>query len=191
MISTNQIVFSREIEGIGTMSIRPIQLDSDIDKLFSWVTKPYAKYWGMLGQTRDEVKQSYQEIEENNHHHTYIGLLNDTPIFLMERYKASEDIIAAHYEALDNDYGMHILVAPVEKRIPKFTWEVFRTVMEYFFSLSIVNRVVVEPDKNNDKIHLLNKKAGFVYQKEIELPHKVASLAFCTKKLYQEAIKKI
>lgn len=191
MISTNQIVFSREIGGIGTMSIRPIQLDSDIDTLFSWVTKPYAKYWGMLEQTRDEVKQSYQEIEENNHHHTYIGLLNDTPIFLMERYKASEDIIAAHYEALDNDYGMHILVAPVEKRIPKFTWEVFRTVMEYFFSLSFVNRVVVEPDKNNDKIHLLNKKAGFVYQKEIELPHKVASLAFCNKKLYQEAIKKI
>ncbi|CAL2077816.1 GNAT family N-acetyltransferase [Tenacibaculum sp. 190524A05c] len=191
MISTNQIVFSREIEGIGTMSIRPIQLDSDIDTLFSWVTKPYAKYWGMLGQTRDEVKQSYQEIEDNNHHHTYIGLLNDTPIFLMERYKASEDIISSHYEALDNDYGMHILVAPVEKRIPKFTWEVFRTVMEYFFSLSFVNRVVVEPDKNNDKIHLLNKKAGFVYQKEIELPHKVASLAFCTKKLYQEAIKKI
>lgn len=191
MISTNQIVFSREIEGIGSISIRPIQLDSDIDTLFSWVTKPYAKYWGMLGQTIDEVKQSYQEIEENNHHHTYIGLLNDTPIFLMERYKASEDIISSHYEALDDDYGMHILVAPVEKRIPKFTWEVFRTVMEYFFSLSFVNRVVVEPDKNNDKIHLLNKKAGFVYQKEIELPHKVASLAFCTKKLYQEAIKKI
>ncbi|CAL2085031.1 GNAT family N-acetyltransferase [Tenacibaculum sp. 190524A05c] len=191
MISTNRIVFSREIEGIGTMSIRPIQLDSDIDTLFSWVTKPYAKYWGMLGQTRDEVKQSYQEIEDNNHHHTYIGLLNDTPIFLMERYKASEDIIASHYAALDNDYGMHILVAPVEKRIPKFTWEVFRTVMEYFFSLSFVNRVVVEPDKNNDKIHLLNKKAGFVYHKEIELPHKVASLAFCTEKLYQEAIKKI
>ncbi|TCI90378.1 GNAT family N-acetyltransferase [Tenacibaculum sp. M341] len=181
MISTTKTVFSRNIEGLGEISIRPIHLASDIETLYSWVTKPYAKYWGMLDQTKEEVKAAYQEIEEDPNHHTYIGELNGNPIFLMERYKASEDVIAEHYEALDDDYGMHILVAPAEKRIPQFTWHVFSTVMHYFFSLDFVNRVVVEPDKNNEKIHVLNKKAGFVYQKEIELPHKTASLAFCTR----------
>ena len=104
----------------------------------------------------------------------------------MERYKASEDVIAKHYDALENDYGMHILVAPAEKKIPQFTWHVFSTVMTYFFSLPFVNRVVVEPDMNNEKIHVLNKKAGFEYQKNITLSHKVASLAFCTKEAFEK-----
>ena len=181
MVSTKEIVFTKEIKGLGVMSIRPFDIEADINLLYDWVTKPYAKYWGMLDKTIEEVKAEYQEIEDSLHHHTFIGMLNDEPVFLMERYKASEDIIAKHYEALDDDYGMHILVAPVEKRIPQFTWHVFSTVMHYFFSLPFVNRVVVEPDKNNEKIHVLNKKAGFVYQKDIELPHKTASLAFCTR----------
>ncbi|WP_442267595.1 GNAT family N-acetyltransferase [Tenacibaculum sp. ZS6-P6] len=191
MISTTTVIFSKDIPDVGKMSIRPINLEEDINFLYEWVTKPYAKYWGMLGQTLAEIKQAYQEIEENKNHHTFIGLLNEVPIFLMERYKASEDEISNHYNALLDDYGMHILVAPVEKRIPQFTWHVFSTVMEYFFSLPFVERVVVEPDKNNEKIHVLNKKAGFIYEKDIELSHKIASLAFCTRESFQKAINKI
>ncbi|WP_299680570.1 GNAT family N-acetyltransferase [uncultured Tenacibaculum sp.] len=191
MISTDTVIFSKDIPDVGKMSIRPINLEEDINFLHHWVTQPYAKYWGMLGQTIEEVKEAYQEIEDNANHHTFIGLLNNVPVFLMERYKAQEDEIAAHYNALPNDYGMHILVAPVEKRIPQFTWYVFSTIMEYFFSLPFVKRVVVEPDKNNEKIHVLNKKAGFIYDKDIELSHKIASLAFCTKESFQEAINKI
>ncbi len=181
MISTSEAVFKKEIIGLGEISIRPIELKNDINTLYSWVKKPYAKYWGMLEQSKEEAFKAYQELEENPHHHTYIGMLNDEPIFLMERYKASEDVIAKHYNALENDYGMHILVAPAEKKISQFTWHVFSTIMEYFFSLSFVNRVVVEPDMNNEKIHVLNKKAGFIYDKNITLEDKIASLAFCTR----------
>ncbi|WP_218134024.1 GNAT family N-acetyltransferase [Tenacibaculum sp. MAR_2009_124] len=186
-----QQIFSKEIEGVGRIVLRPIHLKDDIDILYSWVKQPYAKYWGMLDFSKEQVYNSYDEIEKNPHHHTYIGMLNDRPIFLMERYKASEDIIAKHYDFKLNDYGMHILVAPVEKRIPQFTWCVFSTIMDYFFSLPYVERVVVEPDANNKKIHKLNMKAGFVYQKEIKLPHKVASLAICTKQSYEEALNKL
>ena len=59
--------------------------------------------------------------------------------------------------------------------------------MDYFFSLPYVERVVVEPDVNNEKIHVLNKKAGFVYQGEIQLPNKVAALAICTRENYRLA----
>lgn len=187
MISTTEVVFTKAINGLGNMSIRPFNLEADIDLLYSWVSQPYAKYWGMLAYTKEQVKADYKEVGNNPNHHVYIGMLNDKPVFLMERYKASEDIIAKHYDALENDYGMHILVAPAEKRIPQFTWHVFSTVMHYFFSLPFVNRVVVEPDKHNKKIHVLNKKAGFVYEKDIELPNKTASLAFCTKESFLKA----
>lgn len=186
-----QQIFKKEINGLGTFVLRPLKLETDIDTIYEWVTKPYAKYWGMLSATKEDVYNAYEELERNPHHYTYIGLLNNSPVFLMERYKASEDIIANHYSAELNDYGMHVLVAPVRKKIPQFTWHVFSTIMDYFFSLPYVGRVVVEPDVNNEKIHLLNKKAGFVYQKEIELPHKVAALAICTQENYANALKDI
>ncbi|CAM1358392.1 conserved hypothetical protein [Tenacibaculum litoreum] len=191
MVQAYQKVFSKEITGVGIISIRPFQLETDIPMLHSWVTQPYAKYWGMLDKSLDEVYSEYQEIENSPHHHSYIGMLNDTPVFLMEQYKASKDIIANYYDVQENDYGMHVLVAPVEKRMPQFTWYVFSTIIDYFFSLPQIERIVVEPDVNNEKIHVLNKKAGFEYQKEIELPHKKAALAFCTKEMYQSALIKL
>ncbi|WP_417785603.1 GNAT family N-acetyltransferase [Tenacibaculum sp.] len=191
MVQTFQKVFSKEITGLGVISIRPFQLEIDTPMLHSWVTKPYAKYWGMLDKSLEEVRAEYQEIENSPHHHSYIGMLNDTPVFLMEQYKASKDIIANYYDVQENDYGMHVLVAPVEKRMPQFTWHVFSTIIDYFFSLPQIERIVVEPDVNNDKIHTLNKKAGFEYQKEVELPHKKAALAFCTREMYQSALTKL
>lgn len=191
MVQTNQEVFSKEIAGLGVISIRPFHVDTDSPMLHTWVTQPYAKYWGMLDKSLEEVRAEYQEIEENSNHYTYIGMLNNIPVFLMERYKASTDIIAKHYEAQESDYGMHILVAPIEKRIPQFTWHVFSTTIDYFFSLPQVARVVVEPDVNNEKIHKLNKKAGFVYQKEIDLSYKKAALAFCTEEMYKEALNQL
>ncbi|MGG6229830.1 GNAT family N-acetyltransferase [Tenacibaculum sp. SDUM215027] len=191
MVQTHQKVFSKEIRGLGVISIRPFQLEADTPMLHGWVTQSYAKYWGMLNKSLEEVHAEYQEIENNPYHHSYIGMLNDTPVFLMELYKVSEDIIANYYDTQENDYGMHVLVAPVERRIPQFTWHVFLTIIDYFFSLPQVERIVVEPDVNNEKIHTLNKKAGFEYQKEVELPHKKAALAFCTREMYQSALTKL
>ena len=191
MKTIDKHVFNKKIIGLGTIYLVPIELEKDVDFIYNWVKEPYAKHWGMLNFSKHQVFESYNKLENNPNHHTYIGILNDRPIFLMERYKASEDIIAKYYNARLNDYGMHILVAPLEKRIPKFTWSIFSTIMDYFFSLPYVERVVVEPDINNEKIHRLNRKAGFIYQKQIELPHKTACLAICSKKNYREALNKL
>ena len=64
----------------------------------------------------------------------------------------------------------------------------FCATLEFFFSDSNVERVVVEPDVRNDKIHVLNKKAGFVYHKEIQLADKKAGLAFCDHLSFKNAL---
>ncbi len=189
MVSSTQVFYTRAVSDLGIIEIRSFNIEKDISTIYSWVTQPYAKYWGMLSFTKEEVKKSYQDIENNSFHEVFIGFLNKQPIFLFEKYEASHDVIASHYNVIKGDFGMHILVAPPTKTIPNFTWNVFTTVMSYFFSLPEVSRVVVEPDVNNEKIHKLNKKAGFVYQKNIELPNKTASLAFCTKENFIKAIK--
>ena len=110
-----------------------------------------------------------------------MGFFNGKPAFLVEFYKAKEDRIGAYYEAGEGDYGFHILMAPVEKRIPDFTFHVFKVIMDFMFSEDKVERLIVEPDARNEKIHVLNKRAGFEYQGVVELPEKTAHLAFCTR----------
>lgn len=60
--------------------------------------------------------------------------------------------------------------------------------MDYMFSRPEVRRVVVEPDVRNEKIHVLNKRAGFRYQHTIDMGHKTAWLAFCQREDYQHAL---
>ena len=123
----------------------------------------------------------YAGLIATAHIQPFMGFFNGKPAFLVEFYKAKEDRIGAYYEAGEGDYGFHILMAPVEKRIPDFTFHVFNVIMDFMFSEDKVERLIVEPDARNEKIHVLNKRAGFEYQGVVELPEKTAHLAFCTR----------
>ncbi len=183
-------VFSRTVRDFGKIHLYYLDLSKDIEIIHSWVTQSYANYWGMIHKSIHEVRLTYSKLVTRVDYDVFIGVYKDRPIFLMEKYKASEDQISAYYDAKDTDYGMHILIAPPEQKIHGFTWNVFSTVLEYFFEQPNINRVVVEPDVRNEKIHKLNKKAGFKYQKEIVLPEKIAKLAFCELKDFQQAKKR-
>ncbi|GAA4270787.1 GNAT family N-acetyltransferase [Aquimarina gracilis] len=190
IINKTEIVFSKHCEGLGELQIRNLDHKNDLKIIHDWVTQPYAKYWGMQKFTLAQVEKEYKEIEARQHHHVRIGMLHDLPIFLMEYYDPKSDVISNHYRVMPGDVGMHILVSPAKKKIPKFTWKVFTTVMDFLFSNSTTKRIVVEPDIANEKIHVLNSKAGFTYLKKVQLPHKIAKLGVCTRKDYEHAIKK-
>ncbi len=51
-----------------------------------------------------------------------------------------------------------------------------------------VQRIVVEPDVRNEKVHKLNHKAGFIRHKKIQLLEKEAYLEFCTRKQFENAL---
>ncbi len=187
----SNFIFSRTIKGFGKILMHHLDLDKDIEVIHSWVTQSYATYWGMMDKSIDDVRSEYTKLVSRGGYDVFIGTYKDQPIFLMEKYKAVEDRISTYYEARDTDYGMHILIAPPEQKIHGFTWNIFSTVLDYFFEQPNINRVVVEPDIRNQKIHTLNKKAGFQYQKEIDLPEKRAALAFCERKDYYNAQKRL
>ncbi len=186
-LNISNAVYSRSIDNFGTIYLRHLDFERDLKIIHDWVTRPYASYWGMQNKSLEDVQTEYAKLVSIKNYDVFIGIWNDEPIFLMEKYKASNDRISQYYDVEDTDYGMHILVAPPKHKISGFTWNVFSTVIEYFFSQPYINRIVVEPDTANKKIHVLNKKAGFSYHKEIELPEKRAALAFCDRKQFNEA----
>ncbi len=187
------IVYATSFPGIGALSLRPLRIPDDAPVIHAWVRGERARFWGMQGLDVEGVADAYRAILEPSHVRAYVGLHEGRPAFLVETYRPALDRLRDYYDAGPGDRGMHVLVAPPERRVPGFTWAVFRTVMDFLFADPETDRVVVEPDARNPEIHALNYRAGFVFEKAIELPAtpttpgKTALLCFCSRAAYASA----
>jgi len=177
--------FTKYIPAIGDFRLRPLQIPGDMALIQDWVNRDYARYWGLMGYSVEQVAAEYRKISQKAA--VYLGFCNGEPAFLLECYDPKQHGLDEHYEWQPSDQGMHILLAPAERPIANFSGSVFTVIMDFMFSDSSVQRIVVEPDVGNEKIHVLNKRAGFEYQKIIALPNKTAHLAFCTREQYRAA----
>ena len=184
---TRALTYRRFFAGIGTLSLRPFDLTEDVPTLHSWVTQPYARYWGLLNSAPADVHAEYQRISQSSHHRAFTGEHDGRPAFLMERYEPSYDAVGKLYDVAPGDIGMHVLVAPPAQRIPGFTGAVFETILDCLFSDPLVDRIVVEPDVRNTKIQALNERMGFRKHSIVDLSDKQAWLSFCTRDQYAEA----
>lgn len=169
-------------------SFRCLDPATDAALLHSWVTRPYATFWGMLSATVEDVAREYAKIQSSGHHHALLGLDGGTPAFLMEEYQPAYSPLAAVYPVLPGDVGMHLLVAPPsEGPEPGYTAAVMDAVLGRLFSVPGVERIVVEPDARNTKIHVLNERLGFQPAGVVTLPDKEALLSFCCRSDYLAA----
>ncbi|WP_275445759.1 MULTISPECIES: GNAT family N-acetyltransferase [unclassified Halomonas] len=182
-----QLSFTHDVPGLGRFHLRAVRLPDDIALIHDWVSREYAHFWGMNGDSAAQVQAFYQAMHDSPHSQAFLGAFEDRPAFLVECYQPEHDPIGAHYPVQPGDRGMHFLVAPVETRIHRFSWGVLSTVMHLMFSAADTRRVVVEPDVNNARIHPLNRRAGFAYDRQVALPEKTAHLAFCTRAQFQAA----
>lgn len=185
-IKENSIVYANFIPNFGLIEFRPLYLEKDITIIHDWVNREYAQYWGMQGKKMEEVKQEYEKITK--HSDVFIGLVNGNISFLLERYNPKYDSISNYYSVKEYDCGIHVIVAPTTKPIHQFTWHIFSSILKFIFNDLSIQRVVVEPDIRNKKMFNICHRVGFVDDKMIELPHKTALLAFCTREQFVKAI---
>ena len=161
----------------------------DAPLLHSWVTRQYASFWGMLNASIHDVVEEYARIQSSGHHHALLGIDDDgVPAFLMEEYLPASSPLNGVYAVQPGDIGMHLLVAP-PAGTPRsgFTADVMESVLDRLFQKPGVDRVVVEPDARNTKIHILNARLGFEPAGKVTLPDKQALLSFCTGESFQSA----
>lgn len=155
--------------------------------LHGWVTRGYARFWGMLEASSGDVRAELAGIAANPHHEAWLGYDGGVPAFLMERYLPQHSPLAGLYPAAEGDIGMHLLVGPPDAPKAGYTTAVFRSVLEFLFSSPAVRRIVVEPDVRNTKILDLNRRLGFRPQRRIRLPDKEALLSFCSREDFAAA----
>lgn len=176
----NKLFFLQD-KNIGQLSLRSFDLNNDSELLHSWVSLPYAEFWGLKDATPAEVKENYRAILSDGRSQVFLGFVDNKASFLLELYNPKHDAIGKQYNYKIGDQGMHILIAPAKNKIKNFTFDIFTYIMDYMFSHPTTLRIVVEPDSNNHKIHSMNKRAGFQHIKEIDLGHKKAYLGLCSR----------
>ncbi len=189
MYNTNTIVFSKTYTNFGAITIRPFKVAEDSTFLHDWVNQEYAVFWGMQNTTLQEVREEYTQLLAPKHYDVFVGMYNNNPAFVLERYNPLKDSIASYYKAKESDCGIHIIVAP--PKLPKtkdFTWFMFRSIMDFIFSNPTIDRILVEPDIRNKKMFALCQRIGFQLGAITELPNKTAQLAFLTKQKYKQQI---
>ncbi|HVI46124.1 MAG TPA: GNAT family N-acetyltransferase [Chitinophaga sp.] len=183
-VDKTAFIYSRNIPGLGEFAFRPLAISGDIALIHDWVNRPYAQYWQMQHTTVEQVRTAYAAIIQAGHSHAYMGFYNGQPAFLWESYWAAKDPIGKYYDVQQGDYGLHLLVAPVERSIHRFTYHILRTIIDYILTDPDVRRLIVEPDIRNEKMHVLTRRVGFEYQQQVQLPQKTAYLAFCSREQY-------
>ncbi|MFL1902802.1 GNAT family N-acetyltransferase [Streptomyces tauricus] len=171
-------------DGVGTLTVRPLDPLKDAELLHSWVTDPKAAFWMMQDAKLQDVEREYMAIAASEHHDAYIGLHDGRPAFLMEKYDPRYVELVGLYEPEPGDVGMHFLVAPTDRPVHGFTRAVITAVMTELFADPRTRRVVVEPDVTNKAVHALNGTVGFVPEREIDKPEKRALLSFCTREQF-------
>lgn len=183
---SEKYVFAKSFPDFGTVQIRHFRISEDSEILHQWVNQDYAIFWGMQGSTLPEVRKEYAKLMEPDHYDVFVGVYQEKPVFVLERYNPTLDPVGKHYNATKSDCGIHIIVAPPQVKIPDFTWYLFQTIMDFVFENPSIRKILVEPDIRNKKMFAICQRIGFELDKIIELPHKTAQLAFLQKERYQQ-----
>jgi acetyl CoA:N6-hydroxylysine acetyl transferase len=165
----------------GRLTFRSLHLDTDITIVHQWVNKHYAKrFWQMEGDIHFLIN-TYQSILDNCHAHSFIGLLDEQIICLVDVYQVAVDELKNHLHPTDFDCGLHLLMAPPRQSIKDLSYHALREFLAYYFSFPLAGKMYAEPDAQNVFANKLAIKAGFVFRKSIQLSYKKANLYSITK----------
>ncbi|MCU1719233.1 GNAT family N-acetyltransferase [Pseudomonas sp. 5P_3.1_Bac2] len=162
------------------LALRGLRLDEDVAVLHPWYQMDYAHFWLMQNMTLEATRSFYADAASSGHMQAFMGFYQGRPAFVVECYAPRHDPVGQCYEVRDGDVGMHFFVGPSSAPIRHFTRDILRVVMAFMFDHQGAQRVVVEPDERNSKVHRLNHLVGFIDAEVIQLPHKRALLSFCT-----------
>jgi siderophore synthetase component len=179
--------FSSSYKGFGHIHIRHFDVETDSIVLHDWVNRDYAIFWGMQHSSVEKVKTEYTKLMQPEHYDIFVGVYNEQPVFVLERYHPQQDLIGKYYSAQSNDCGIHSIVAPPSgSKIENFTWYMFDTIMNFVFQDEKIDRIIVEPDIRNKKMFAICQRVGFQLDTIVELPHKTAQLAFLTRQKHDQ-----
>lgn len=188
-------VHEQAVDGFGTVRVLPLDPAADAPLLHRWVSEERSVFWGMNGLTVQRVAEIYAHMDTLDTHHAYLVLKDGVPAALLQTYEPEADRVGECYPVEPGDIGVHLLLAPADAGSSRSGWtSALVGVLTAYVLLGLDRqRVVVDPDVDNEKAVARFLKQGFtagprVVLPEIDLPdvylpEKKAQLAFLTREV--------
>jgi RimJ/RimL family protein N-acetyltransferase len=168
----------------GVISIRSLQIEKELPIIHQWVNLPYAQaYWQMAGPY-EKLETIYSAIQENPHAHSFVGYLGEELVCQMDIYQVGIDELIDHLPGEDDQCGIHFLMAPLSRRVPGLSIQLFQLALHYYFSFPGSEKMFGEPDHQNQKANELVNCIGFQFLRTIELSYKKANLYVMEKQAF-------
>lgn len=73
--------FSKNIEGLGSFELFPLDLDEHVPIIHNWVNQKYAEYWQMLDTTTKQVYEAYEYLLAQKDYYICMGYFEGEPCF--------------------------------------------------------------------------------------------------------------
>jgi RimJ/RimL family protein N-acetyltransferase len=162
-------------------TVRHVDPATDSALIHRWVTHPKSAYWMMQDDSLQDIEEKYAAIAVDEHHDALIGLVDDVPAYLIERYDPRHVALVGLYPPEPGDVGLHFLVAPTTTPVHGFTRAAITSAVHTLFADPATRRVVMEPDVRNTAAHEVFAHAGFTIVERIAKPEKDAYLCVCTR----------
>ncbi|WP_374456817.1 GNAT family N-acetyltransferase [Nocardioides sp.] len=154
---------------VSPFALRPVEPAADAPMLHAWFTEPRARFWGMASRTVEEVGEIYGWIDEQDHLTASLVLVGGHPIGLVQTYDPSVDEIGQHYDREPGDLGVHLFLADDAARAGT-TAELMAYLAARLFADPAVQRIVLEPDVDNELSLALLLRSGAELGPVTELP---------------------
>ena len=116
--------------------------------------------------------------------HILIGCYNGKPVCEVDGYQIkgrTSELDRYLPMATSADCGLHFLMAPPKQTFKRLSILMLRAFMDIYFAYPYSGDLYAEPDELNTLAGRLALRAGFSFQKRINLPDKMASLYKITK----------
>jgi hypothetical protein len=157
-------------DGFGTVRVVPVVPDADAALLHGWVTAERARFWGMAGLSRTQVRDVYAHMDTLPTHHAHLLLRDGAPVALVQTYEPAADRVAECYPAEPGDLGIHLLIGPAAGAAEHgFTAALMRVITGWAAAAG-ARRLVAEPDAGNGPAIDRLRREGFALGPEVTLP---------------------
>jgi len=193
---SDRYVHTQDVDGFGTVTIRPLDAKADAGLVHGWVREERAAFWGMNGLTQDQVADIYAHMDTLDTHHAYLLEKDGEPAGLLQTYEPEADRVSECYAVEPGDIGVHLLLGPADPTggpRPGWSSALLGAVASYVLIGLDRQRVVVDPDVRNDKAIARFLRMGFVAGErvvlpeidlpDVYLPEKHAQLAFLSREV--------
>ncbi|MGN9768754.1 GNAT family N-acetyltransferase [Micromonospora sp. SD12] len=177
--------YRQDVDGFGRVTIRPLDPDTDIDLVHSWVSQERARFWGMRDAGRERVEEIYRYLDSLPTHHAWLTHRDGTPVALFQTYEPAADPVGECYPVQPGDHGAHLLIGPPDAVERGFTGTLLRVFLDFVFADPRHRRVVMEPDARNEKAVDRLLRTGFVAGPLIDLNGKRARLLFLDRETFE------